>query len=100
MQEKEIYRQAVTAPAGPMLTAEKPFLTVSEAAAYLGLSKRYLYNLTSARQIPHKKVGPRAVRFDRDALADWQRARTTDVPTQAEQAARAEGYAAAKLLQK
>ena len=69
-------------------------MTVDEAAAYLGLSKRYLYNLTSARRIPHKKVGPRAVRFDREALADWLRARTTDVPTRTEQEQAAAAYCA------
>ena len=41
---------------------EKP-LTLEEAAEYLGLSKSYLYKLTSAHKIPHYKPQGKRVYF-------------------------------------
>lgn len=38
---------------------EKEWLTTSEAAFYMGLTKKSLYNLTSNGHVPHYKLGRR-----------------------------------------
>ena len=53
----------------------KQLLTVEEAASFLCVSKSWIFKLTSARSIPHIKLGARTV-FDRDELLSWARART------------------------
>lgn len=51
---------------------EKPVLTFSEAAEYTGLSKSYLYKLTSLRKVPHyKSQGGKLTYFDKKELEDW-----------------------------
>ena len=49
---------------------QKP-LTFEEAAEYLGLSKSYLYKLTSARTIPHYKPQGKRVYFTKTELDSW-----------------------------
>ena len=46
-------------------------LTLEEAADYLGLSKSYLYKLTSANKIPHYKPQGKRVYFAKDELNTW-----------------------------
>ena len=49
---------------------DKP-LTFEEAADYLGLSKSYLYKLTSANKIPHYKPQGKRVYFAKVELDTW-----------------------------
>ena len=49
-------------------------------------------------QIPFYKYGGRLIMFDRAALETWRAARLQAVPTQAEAAASAAAYCAAKPL--
>jgi excisionase family DNA binding protein len=48
----------------------KPFLSLTEAAELVGLSKSSLYQLTSKKQIPHLKRGGKLL-FNRDQLIAW-----------------------------
>ncbi len=51
---------------------EKRFLSIAEAAEWLGLSQSYLYRLVESDAIPNIRFG-RAIRFDIKALEDWLR---------------------------
>ncbi len=48
----------------------KPF-TFNEAAEYLGISKSYLYKLTSGGKIPYYKPFGKKIYFDKVMLDDW-----------------------------
>ena len=48
-------------------------LTLEEAADYLGLSKSYLYKLTSAKRIAHFKPQGKRVYFAKGELNSWLR---------------------------
>lgn len=52
------------------MSSDRRFMTVDEAAAYLGLSVHTLYSWTSQRKVPFVKLGNR-VRFDRQKLDAW-----------------------------
>lgn len=45
-------------------------LTIEEAALFLKVKKRTIYNLVELRAIPFMKVG-RLLRFSRSALLNW-----------------------------
>jgi excisionase family DNA binding protein len=47
-----------------------PWLTVTEAARYLGWPKGRLYKLTAAQAVPHRKHGSR-IMFQRQELDRW-----------------------------
>ena len=49
----------------------KDVLTSDEAAAYMGVSKSYLYKLTMERKIPHYKPLGKMVYFSRQELEQW-----------------------------
>lgn len=49
----------------------KNVLTFSEACEFCGLSKSYMYRLTSTRQIPHFKPRQKLVYFERVELENW-----------------------------
>ena len=51
--------------------AQKEVLTFSEAAAFTGFSKSYLYKLTMRRRIPHYKPSGKMVYFNRQELTAW-----------------------------
>lgn len=53
----------------PSSHTTKP-LNIEEAAAYLGIPKATLYQMTSTREIPHKKLGKRLVFLARE-LDEW-----------------------------
>jgi len=53
------------------LLAQKAVLTFDEAAEYSGLSKSFLYKLTSASRIPHFKPSGKNIFFDRQLLESW-----------------------------
>jgi len=49
----------------------KKFISVNEASTYTGLSKSYLYKLTSSRSIAFFKPAGKLVFFDIDDLDSW-----------------------------
>lgn len=48
--------------------SQKEVLTLAEASRYTGLSKSFLYKLTSKRQIPYYKLGAKLIFFKRTDL--------------------------------
>lgn len=46
-------------------------LSFKEACSYLGLSKSYLYKLTSSDIIPFSKPNGKKIYFDREKLDEW-----------------------------
>lgn len=53
------------------LLAKKTVLNFDEAAEYTGLSKSFLYKLTSASKIPHFKPSGKNIFFDRTEIETW-----------------------------
>jgi len=51
--------------------AQKEVLTMDEVAMYTGLSKSYLYKLTSTNEIPHYKPNNKCLYFNRKELEEW-----------------------------
>lgn len=51
----------------------KEFLSVEEAAKYLGFSQSQIYRLTSDKQIAYYKPGGKAIFFRIEDLNDWVR---------------------------
>ncbi|NDV63786.1 AlpA family transcriptional regulator [Bacteroides sp. 224] len=49
----------------------KEVLTFDEAAIFTGLSKSYLYKLTSGQKIPHYKPSGKLCYFNREELQAW-----------------------------
>lgn len=49
----------------------KEVLTFDEAATFTGLSKSYLYKLTSGQKIPHYKPAGKLCYFNRKELQTW-----------------------------
>ena len=49
---------------------ERRYLTVPEAAAYLRLSKDYVYRRTASSTIPHHRIG-RKILFTPEQLDQW-----------------------------
>lgn len=54
-----------------LLAGQKDTLTLEETALYSGISKSYLYKLTSAGSIPHYKPEGKTIYFDRAELDAW-----------------------------
>ncbi len=50
---------------------QKEILTFDEASRYTGISKSWLYKLTSQKQIPHYKPSGKLCFFDRAELDSW-----------------------------
>jgi excisionase family DNA binding protein len=75
------------------LLAAKNVFTFEEAALMTGLSKSYLYQLTSKRLIPHYKPKGKQVYFDRAELEKWMK--QNKVPTILEDEQKAAVYAVA-----
>ncbi len=50
---------------------KKRVLTLKEVGEFTGLSKNYLYKLTSNRAIPHYKPTGKTIYFDRQEIEDW-----------------------------
>lgn len=49
----------------------KNVLTFNEACTFCGLSKSYMYRLTSTRKVPHFKPFGKMVYFERAELEKW-----------------------------
>jgi excisionase family DNA binding protein len=47
------------------------WLTIKEAARYIGMSTAFLRKSVRLRSVPHTRVGTKALRFDREALEMW-----------------------------
>lgn len=50
---------------------EKEIMILREAAAYMGVSKSYLYKLTCSRTIPFYRPGAKIIFFQRSDLDAW-----------------------------
>lgn len=53
------------------ILSQKEVLTFDEAVQFTGMSKSYMYKLTSAHKIPHYKPSGKMVYFNRDELQTW-----------------------------
>lgn len=53
------------------LFCTKEVLTTNEAAKYMGISRSYLYKLTSRKEIPHYKPMGKVCYFNRAELEQW-----------------------------
>lgn len=54
-----------------LLLGSKQVLTLDEACAYTGISRSYLYKLTSAGIVPHSKPNGKLIFFDINRLNEW-----------------------------
>jgi len=54
-----------------LLLGVKTVFTFDDVAAYTGLSKSYLYKLTSGNVIPHYKPNGKNVYFSKDEIDTW-----------------------------
>jgi excisionase family DNA binding protein len=53
------------------MIANKEVLTFEETCEYTGISRSYLYKLTSAGNIPHSKPNGKMIFFERKKLNEW-----------------------------
>ncbi len=71
-----------------MLLATKTVLTFDEAALYTGLSKSYLYKLTSTGGIPCYKPNGKVLYFNKKELDEWmlqnRKATSSELATKAD----------------
>lgn len=65
----------------------KSVLTFEEAAKFTGLSKSYLYKLTSSQRIPHYKPSGKLCYFDRTELEAWLKQNRVSTITEIEEKA-------------
>lgn len=71
-----------------LLSSQKATLTLEEASHYSGISKSYLYKLTSGGAISHYKPEGKKIYFDRIELDAWlKRNRVQTVEERDQQAA-------------
>ncbi|GAB1856838.1 hypothetical protein MHTCC0001_16740 [Flavobacteriaceae bacterium MHTCC 0001] len=54
-----------------LLVSNKKVLTFDEACDYTGISRSYLYKLTSAGDIPFSKPNGKIIFFDKEKLDTW-----------------------------
>jgi len=54
-----------------LLTNRKDVLTFEEACEYMGVSRSFLYKLTSRRQIPHSKPNGKMIYFEKKKINIW-----------------------------
>ena len=54
-----------------LLIGQKDVLTFDEALAYTGISRSYMYKLTSTGKIPHYKPFVKQLYFNRAELTAW-----------------------------
>ena len=54
-----------------LLIANKEVLTFEETCFYTGISRSYLYKLTSAGKIPHSKPNGKMLFFEKRKVVDW-----------------------------
>jgi len=51
--------------------SNRAYLSVDEAAEYLGISKSLLYRMTSTQSIKHFKFSPKLIRFKKTDLDEF-----------------------------
>jgi excisionase family DNA binding protein len=61
---------------GAQVQTDKKWLTIKEAASYIGMSVGFLRKNVRLRSVPYARLGSKALRFDRDALDAWISARS------------------------
>lgn len=54
-----------------LLTSQKNVLTFTEACGFTGISKTYMYKLTSKNRIPYFKPHGKNIYFSREELEKW-----------------------------
>jgi excisionase family DNA binding protein len=54
-----------------LLSTHKEVLTFEETCDYTGISRSYLYKLTSSGNIPHSKPNGKMIFFEKRRLNDW-----------------------------
>ncbi|MEC3908747.1 helix-turn-helix domain-containing protein [Tamlana sp. 2201CG12-4] len=54
-----------------LLIGHKEVLTFDETCDYTGISRSYLYKLTSSGKIPHSKPNGKMLFFEKKKLVDW-----------------------------
>lgn len=54
-----------------LLLDTKKVLTFDELVEYTGLSKSYLYKMTSSHQIPYSKPTGKVLFFDKEKIDQW-----------------------------
>lgn len=54
-----------------LIISEKKVLTFNETCDYTGISRSYLYKLTSSGVIPHSKPNGKVIFFDKEKLNKW-----------------------------
>lgn len=69
------------------LLAAKKMLNLDEVVLLTGLSKSYLYRLTSSGRIPHYKPSGKQIYFDRSDIEAWLRRNRVDSIEEIERAA-------------
>lgn len=68
---KEEFNKITDAMVAKTIFCTKAVLTSTEAAAYMGVSKSYLYKLTMKGVIPHYKPSGKMCYFNREELEEW-----------------------------
>lgn len=76
------------------IVRDKEILTIEDAEIFTGLKRGRIYQLTSAREIPHYKRG-KQVLFDKKELSAWMLSDKVDTKQGLEE--RAEEYIHSKL---
>jgi excisionase family DNA binding protein len=56
----------------PHVTGDEPLWTVAEVAAFLNVSRSFVYQACAGKTMPHVRVGT-ALRFDPVTLRAWVR---------------------------
>ena len=54
-----------------LLSREKTVLTLNELSNYCGLSKSYLYKLTSSKSVPFYKPNGKNIYFEKSEIDHW-----------------------------
>lgn len=70
MKEKETIEQRLERIEG-LLAYQKSVLNLEEVASYTGLSKSFIYKLTSSGGIPCYKPNGKHIYFDRNEVDNW-----------------------------
>ncbi|MFD2246368.1 helix-turn-helix domain-containing protein [Pontibacter ruber] len=81
-----------------LLLSQKTVLNFDEAASYTGLSKSYLYKLTSAAQIPHFKPQGKHIYFSKAEVDQWLQRNPTRPVNEAEIEEQAATYITLKRM--
>lgn len=81
-----------------LLLSQKVVLNFDEAASYTGLSKSYLYKLTSTAGIPHFKPQGKHIYFNKAEIDQWLQRNPTKPLDQADIEEQAQTYITLKKM--